>query len=174
MPLAIDVRNLNKSFGALHVVKDLSIRVEQGRITGFLGPNGSGKTTTLRMLCGLLTPDSGHGTALGLDIVEGRCRGEAPDGLHDPAFLALRRSHDRRESTVQRAYPRSRPAPAARNRCAGEAGPHPAAQAACRQTIGRLEATSRAGGGDAARTASASARRTDRRRRPAGAPFFLG
>lgn len=69
MTLAIDVQGLNKSFGDLHVVKDLSIQVEQGRITGFLGPNGSGKTTTLRMLCGLLTPDSGHGEALGLDIV---------------------------------------------------------------------------------------------------------
>ena len=69
MTLAIDVQHLNKSFGDLHVVKDLSIQVEQGRITGFLGPNGSGKTTTLRMLCGLLTPDSGQGKALGLDIV---------------------------------------------------------------------------------------------------------
>ncbi|PWG03715.1 ABC transporter ATP-binding protein [Sphingosinicella humi] len=69
MTIAIDVQGLNKSFGAHHVVKDFSIQVEEGRITGFLGPNGSGKTTTLRMLCGLLTPDSGRGTALGLDIV---------------------------------------------------------------------------------------------------------
>lgn len=69
MTVAIDVQGLNKSFGTHHVVKDFSIQVEEGRITGFLGPNGSGKTTTLRMLCGLLTPDSGHGTALGLDIV---------------------------------------------------------------------------------------------------------
>jgi ABC-2 type transport system ATP-binding protein len=66
---AIQVEGLNKSFGGRRVVKDFSIQVEQGRITGFLGPNGSGKTTTLRMLCGLLTPDSGHGTALGYDIV---------------------------------------------------------------------------------------------------------
>lgn len=70
MTLAIDVHDLNKSFGDKHVVKDVSIQVEQGRITGFLGPNGSGKTTTLRLLCGLLTPDSGHGEALGLDIVK--------------------------------------------------------------------------------------------------------
>jgi ABC-2 type transport system ATP-binding protein len=68
-PWAIDVEGLNKSFGGKRVVKDLSIRVAPGRITGFLGPNGSGKTTTLRMLCGLLTPDSGHGTCLGLDIL---------------------------------------------------------------------------------------------------------
>ena len=66
--LAVDVRGLNKSFGPRHVVQDVSIQVEKGRITGFLGPNGSGKTTTLRMLCGLLTPDSGEGEVLGLDF----------------------------------------------------------------------------------------------------------
>ncbi len=68
--LAIDVKGLNKSFGDKHVVKDFSIQVPRGRITGFLGPNGSGKTTTLRMLCGLLTPDSGEGKCLGYDIVK--------------------------------------------------------------------------------------------------------
>jgi ABC-2 type transport system ATP-binding protein len=66
--LAIDVRGLYKSFGDKHVVKDFAIQVPRGRITGFLGPNGSGKTTTLRMLCGLLTPDSGEGTCLGFNI----------------------------------------------------------------------------------------------------------
>ncbi|MBR7618803.1 ABC transporter ATP-binding protein [Phenylobacterium sp. 20VBR1] len=69
MTLAIDVHGLNKSFGDKHVVQDVSLQVEAGRICGFLGPNGSGKTTTLRMLCGLLTPDSGDGTCLGLDII---------------------------------------------------------------------------------------------------------
>ena len=69
MTVAIDARGLNKSFGGRRVVRDFSIQVEEGRITGFLGPNGSGKTTTLRMLCGLLTPDSGSGTALGFDII---------------------------------------------------------------------------------------------------------
>src|SRR5215510_12957125 len=67
--LVIDVKDLNKSFGDKRVVKDFSIQVPRGRITGFLGPNGSGKTTTLRMLCGLLTPDSGSGTCLGFDII---------------------------------------------------------------------------------------------------------
>ena len=66
--LAVDVRGLNKSYGDKHVVQDLSIQVGTGKITGFLGPNGSGKTTTLRMLCGLLTPDAGEGTVLGLDF----------------------------------------------------------------------------------------------------------
>ncbi|HEX2558697.1 ABC transporter ATP-binding protein, partial [Phenylobacterium sp.] len=68
MTLAIDVRHLNKSFGDKHVVQDVALQLETGRICGFLGPNGSGKTTTLRMLCGLLTPDSGEGTALGFDL----------------------------------------------------------------------------------------------------------
>jgi ABC-2 type transport system ATP-binding protein len=66
---AIVVDHLVKSYGARRVVDDLSIRVAAGRIFGFLGPNGSGKTTTIRMLCGLLTPDSGSGTCLGLDIL---------------------------------------------------------------------------------------------------------
>lgn len=68
MSAAIDVKGLNKSFGDKHVVRDVSIRVETGRITGFLGPNGAGKTTTLRLLCGLLTPDSGEGEVLGMDF----------------------------------------------------------------------------------------------------------
>jgi ABC-2 type transport system ATP-binding protein len=67
---AIDVRGLNKHFGDKHVVNDLSLRVDRGEIFGFLGPNGSGKTTSIRMMCGLLTPDSGSGTCLGYDIQE--------------------------------------------------------------------------------------------------------
>ncbi|HEU0259774.1 MAG TPA: ABC transporter ATP-binding protein, partial [Burkholderiales bacterium] len=66
--LAIDVHGLNKSFGPKHVVKDFSLEVRAGEIYGFLGPNGSGKTTSIRMICGLLRPDSGHGTCLGYDI----------------------------------------------------------------------------------------------------------
>jgi len=67
---AIDVRGLNKHFGDKHVVKDLSMQVARGEIFGFLGPNGSGKTTSIRMMCGLLTPDSGSGTCLGYDILK--------------------------------------------------------------------------------------------------------
>jgi ABC-2 type transport system ATP-binding protein len=64
----IDVRGLTKSFDGRKVVDHVDMRVERGRIYGFLGPNGSGKTTTIRMLCGLLTPDEGEGTCLGYDI----------------------------------------------------------------------------------------------------------
>ena len=67
--IAIDVHGLTKTFGPRAVVHDLSLQVPKGEIYGFLGPNGSGKTTTLRMLCGLLTPDSGSGTCLGYDIL---------------------------------------------------------------------------------------------------------
>jgi ABC-2 type transport system ATP-binding protein len=66
--IAIDVRGLTKSFGGRTVVRDLALQVPKGEIYGFLGPNGSGKTTTLRMICGLLTPDAGEGTCLGYDI----------------------------------------------------------------------------------------------------------
>jgi ABC-2 type transport system ATP-binding protein len=66
--VAIEVEGLTKSFDGRTVVRNLTMRVKRGLIYGFLGPNGSGKTTTIRMLCGLLTPDSGRGTCLGYDI----------------------------------------------------------------------------------------------------------
>jgi len=70
---AIDVRGLSKHYGGRAVVDGVDLRVRTGRICGFLGPNGSGKTTTIRMLCGLLEPDGGEGQCLGLDF-----RREAP------------------------------------------------------------------------------------------------
>lgn len=69
---AIDVRGLSKRFGQRTVVDDLAIRVRRGEICGFLGPNGSGKTTTIRMLCGLLEPDAGQGSCLGFDLRDSR------------------------------------------------------------------------------------------------------
>jgi len=65
---AIDVRGVTKKFGNRTVVNDIAMQVKPGEIYGFLGPNGSGKTTFLRMLCGLLTPDGGSGQCLGLDF----------------------------------------------------------------------------------------------------------
>jgi ABC-2 type transport system ATP-binding protein len=65
----IDVKGLTKSFGGRVVVDHIDLEVQEGEIVGFLGPNGSGKTTTIRMLCGLLKPDAGQGTCLGLDIL---------------------------------------------------------------------------------------------------------
>src|SRR6476660_3409965 len=66
--IVINVHGLTKKFGGRAVVRNLSMQVKRGTIYGFLGPNGSGKTTTIRMLCGLLTPDEGTGTCLGYDI----------------------------------------------------------------------------------------------------------
>jgi ABC-2 type transport system ATP-binding protein len=66
--IVIDVHGLTKRYDGRAVVRDLSMQVRRGTIFGFLGPNGSGKTTTIRMLCGLLTPDEGNGTCLGYDI----------------------------------------------------------------------------------------------------------
>lgn len=69
--LAIDVQGMTKRFDGRTVVNGLDLRVRQGEICGFLGPNGSGKTTFIRMLCGLLRPDDGSGTCLGHDVISG-------------------------------------------------------------------------------------------------------
>jgi ABC-2 type transport system ATP-binding protein len=66
--LAIDVKGLTKRFGGKVAVDHIDIAVPEGEVWGFLGPNGSGKTTTIRMLCGLLNANEGKGTCLGLDI----------------------------------------------------------------------------------------------------------
>ena len=84
-PAAIDVHGLNKSFGRKHVVTDLSLKVQPGEIFGFLGPNGSGKTTSIRMMCGLLTPDSGDGTCLGFQI-----RGESAQIKRNVGYMTQR------------------------------------------------------------------------------------
>jgi ABC-2 type transport system ATP-binding protein len=65
---AIDVTGITKKFGGRAVVNAVNLQVRRGEIYGFLGPNGSGKTTFIRMLCGLLTPDAGTGTCLGYDV----------------------------------------------------------------------------------------------------------
>jgi ABC-2 type transport system ATP-binding protein len=68
-PFAIDVSGVTKKFGGRAVVNAIDLQVKRGEIFGFLGPNGSGKTTFIRMLCGLLTPDAGSGTCLGYDVL---------------------------------------------------------------------------------------------------------
>src|SRR5512142_1738683 len=65
---AIDVHGLTKRFGKKTAVNGIDIAVPEGQVWGFLGPNGSGKTTTIRMLCGLLKADAGEGTCLGHDF----------------------------------------------------------------------------------------------------------
>src|SRR5450631_1393752 len=72
--LIIDVRDLHKNYGSRKVVDGLTLAVKAGEICGFLGANGSGKTTTIRMLCGLVRPDGGGGTCLGLDLLRDAAR----------------------------------------------------------------------------------------------------
>lgn len=66
----VEAHHLNKSFNGKPAVVDVSLNVKRGEIYGFLGPNGSGKTTTIRMLCGLMIPDSGSGQCMGYDILK--------------------------------------------------------------------------------------------------------
>ncbi len=84
--IVIDVEGLSKSFDGKLVVDNLSMQVRRGRIHGFLGPNGSGKTTTIRMLCGLLTPDKGKGFCLGFDILTQQTEIKRRTGYMTQAF----------------------------------------------------------------------------------------
>jgi ABC-2 type transport system ATP-binding protein len=88
---AIDVRGVTKKFGDRAVVNDIAMQVRHGEIYGFLGPNGSGKTTFLRMLCGLLRPDAGSGHCLGLDFPPRVRRNQKARRLHDAKIFVLRR-----------------------------------------------------------------------------------
>ncbi|KNG94594.1 ABC transporter ATP-binding protein [Pseudaestuariivita atlantica] len=83
--IAIDVAGLTKRYGQKTVVDGVDLQVEKGEIMGFLGPNGSGKTTTIRMICGLLTPDAGSGRVLGMDL--GR---DATQIRHEVGYMTQR------------------------------------------------------------------------------------
>src|ERR1700744_5815090 len=83
--LSIDVHDLRKSFAQRQVIDGLTMQVPEGEICGFLGGNGSGKTTTIRMLCGLLRPDSGSGTCLGFDLMR-----EAPSIRRQVGYMTQR------------------------------------------------------------------------------------
>ncbi len=84
--LAIDVTGVTKRFGSKTVVDGIDLQVARGEIYGFLGPNGSGKTTFIRMLCGLLTPDAGSGTCLGHDLLTGQALIKREVGYMTQAF----------------------------------------------------------------------------------------
>ncbi|MGF6367362.1 ABC-type multidrug transport system ATPase subunit [Paraburkholderia sp. RAU6.4a] len=142
---AIDVQGLNKHFGTKHVVNDVTMRVQRGEIFGFLGPNGSGKTTCIRMMCGLLTPDSGSGTCLGYDIVRDSAQIKRRTGYMTQRFsywedLTIRENLD----FVARIYEMKNPPGGGRSR-ARTAWPSKPCEAVGRRTVGRMEAASRAG-----------------------------
>ncbi len=98
----IAVEGLTKRFGVRTVVDDVSLTVEDGEIVGFLGPNGSGKTTTIRMLCGLLTPDAGSGTCLGHDVRRDSWKIKQAVGYMTSASRSTRISPSARTSTSWR------------------------------------------------------------------------
>ena len=171
--IAIDVEGLTKSFGSRTVVRNLSMRVKRGEIYGFLGPNGSGKTTTIRMLCGLLTPDEGRGTCLGYDI-----RTEADEIKRHVGYMTQRFSLYQdlsvRENLefVARLYGIADPVGSARAMIE-RLGLEGRERAACRRALRRLEAAARARGLHAAEPAASAARRADRGRRSQGAARVL-
>ena len=68
MPPAVETRGLTRRFGSFVAVEDLSLSIEEGEIFGLLGSNGAGKSTAIRMLCGLLTPSQGEARVLGVDV----------------------------------------------------------------------------------------------------------
>src|ERR671914_446021 len=94
----IDVHDLTKRFGELIAVNALTLQVERGEIYGFLGPNGSGKTTAIRMLCGLLKPSAGSGTCLGYDILTQSSEIKRQVGYMTQRFSLYEESQCRRES----------------------------------------------------------------------------
>ena len=172
--IAIDAEGLTKSFSGRTVVNHLTLKVPKGEIYGFLGPNGSGKTTTIRMLCGLLTPDCGHGTCLGYDILTQQDEIKREVGYMTQRF-SLYEDLSIRENLefVARVY--GVPNPQRR----GQGGDPPARarrprRAARRAIVGRLEATSCARRLHPAFAETALARRADGRRRPQGAARILG
>ena len=122
-PAVIDVHDLNKSFGdQARRRRSLAAR-QQGEIFGFLGPNGSGKTTSIRLMCGLLTPDSGSGTCLGYDIRTQSELDQAQRRLHDAAVLVLGGPDDPRESRLHRTRLRDGRSPRGGRSCDRGAGP---------------------------------------------------
>ncbi len=171
----IDVKGLTKRFGERTVVDHFDIRVPKGAIYGFLGPNGSGKTTTIRMLCGLLTPDAGEGTCLGFDVRHDAARIKEQVGYMTQKFSLLRGPDDPREPRFRRPH-----VPARSPQGSGSIRRSPTSGS----PTGRSNSPGSLSGGwkqrlaldrvPAARAAIAAARRADGRRRSQGAPRFLG
>ena len=127
----ISIQNLTKDFGPVRAVDDLSFDIDEGKVVGFLGPNGSGKTTTLRSLVGLVTPTSGTATIDGLPYTELR------DPLTRIGVMLEAASHPRGRLATTSAYSRSRaasppPAPTRCSRSSTSRTPRGAAPAASR------------------------------------------
>ena len=88
--LPLEVEGLTKKFGDFTAVDHVSFAVKPGEVFGYLGPNGSGKTTTIRMLCGLLIPNEGSARIMGIDVLEESRTDQAVDRVHVPKVFAVR------------------------------------------------------------------------------------
>ena len=172
--IVIDVHGLTKSFGSRTVVRNLSMQVKRGTIFGFLGPNGSGKTTTIRMLCGLLTPDQGSGTCLGYDIRTEAAKIKTRVGYMTQRF-SLYEDLSVRENLefVARIYGLPQPAAAAKAMIE-RLGLQGREEQVAGQLSGGWKQRLALGACTLAEPAVAVARRADRRRRSQGAARFLG
>ena len=156
--LAIDVHGMTKRFGERTVVDHIGLQVRRGEIFGFLGPNGSGKTTFIRMLCGLLRADEGSGTCLGYDVIRDTESIKAEVGYMTQRFsfyedLSIAENLD----FVARMYRREEPSGGRRQKPRA-ARPRRTPAAACRPVIGRLEAAACIGSLPHPSTAAAVAR----------------
>ncbi len=172
--IVIDVHGLTKSFGGRPVVRDLSMQVKRGTIFGFLGPNGSGKTTTIRMLCGLLTPDEGSGTCLGYDIRTQALKIKTRVGYMTQRFslyddLSVRENLE----FVARIYGLPHPAQAAKAMIA-RLGLQGREEQVAGKLSGGWKQRLALGACTLAQSEASSARRADRRRRSQSAARFLG
>ena len=82
----LNVKNLSKKFKRDWAVKDVNLEIRKGELFGFIGPNGAGQTTSVRLLCGLLTPDAGSGNCLGFNIINETTLGNSPQRKSIPFF----------------------------------------------------------------------------------------
>ena len=170
----IDVRHLTKRFGDRAVVDDVSMQVRRGEIVGFLGPNGSGKTTTIRLICGLLRLDAGEGEVLGHDLRTESRAIKAQVGYMTQRFslyedLSIEENLNLVAGLYRLPDPRASGARDARHARADHAAP-----AALGLALRRLEAAPGARRLHHARAAAPAARRADGGRRPEGAARVLG
>ncbi len=173
MTNAIEVSGLTKTYSGKTVVNNVTMSVAQGEIVGFLGPNGSGKTTTIRIMCGLLTPDSGSGRVLGYDLNTESLKIKNEVGYMTQKFSFYEDlSIEENLMFVARLY-KLKP-PASMSRRPGRPRADGAAQAIGRHAFGRLEAAPRARRLHHARSEAAAAGRADGGCRSQGAARVLG
>ncbi|MCY0153945.1 ATP-binding cassette domain-containing protein [Hoeflea alexandrii] len=171
---AIEVQGLVKRFGDKTVVDNVSMSVAEGEISGFLGPNGSGKTTTIRVMCGLLTPDEGEGRVLGHDIRTDGQRIKREVGYMTQRFSFYEDLSIEENLTFVAWLYDLDPVSAVVRDTLEDLGLFSRRKQLARHAFGRLETAPRACRLHHAQTEAVVAGRADRRGRPQGAAGVLG